>query len=154
MLRDDALDLGREHLEAGRVDHVLLAVDDEDGAVLVHAREVAGVQPAVRLDRLPRRLVVPVVALHDDRAPDHQLADLAARHRHCSRRRRRRCGPRHSGSAMPIEPSFVRPVRGERRAEAGELRHAPELDQRAAEPALDLLHLRHRHGLARRPCSA
>ena len=43
---EHVLDLAREHVEAPADDHVLLAVDDRVEAVLVLARDVAGVQPA------------------------------------------------------------------------------------------------------------
>ena len=52
------LDLGRVDVEAGGQDHVGLAVDDGEVSVLVHGRDVAGVQPAVGFDRCcewPRR---------------------------------------------------------------------------------------------------
>ena len=39
---DDALDLGGKNLESAGVDHVLLAVDDKNRAVLVHRGEIAG----------------------------------------------------------------------------------------------------------------
>jgi hypothetical protein len=49
------LDLARVDVVAAADDEVLLAVDDEQVAVLVGVAEVAGVEPAV-LERLGRRL--------------------------------------------------------------------------------------------------
>jgi len=80
-------------------------------------------------------------------APDQQLADLAARHR-----RGRVVDVRYPSLYVrhwdADRAELRRPVRRERRAQAGELGHAPQLDQRTAEPTLDLLHLRDRHRLA------
>src|SRR5664280_2397279 len=42
---EDVLDFPRPHLEAGRVDHVLLPVDDVEPAVGVHEADVTGEQP-------------------------------------------------------------------------------------------------------------
>src|SRR4051812_41282080 len=47
VLRDDVLDLAREHVEAAGDDHVLGAVDDVPEAVLVLTGDVTGVHPAV-----------------------------------------------------------------------------------------------------------
>ena len=46
MRGEHLFDLARPHLEAARLDQVLLAIDDEDVAVLVEVAEIAGVQPA------------------------------------------------------------------------------------------------------------
>jgi hypothetical protein len=51
VLVEDLLDLARVDVVAAADDHVLLAVDDEEVAVLVDAGHVARVEPAV-LDRL------------------------------------------------------------------------------------------------------
>ena len=55
VLVEDLLDLARVDVVAAADDHVLLAVDDEEVAVLVDGRHVAGVQPAVA-DRLGGRV--------------------------------------------------------------------------------------------------
>jgi hypothetical protein len=55
------LDLARVDVVAAADDEVLLAVDDEQVAVVVGVAEVAGVEPAV-LERLRRRLGLVVVA--------------------------------------------------------------------------------------------
>ena len=66
-------------VEAADENHVLLAIDDLDVAVLVHLRDVAGGEPAVA--QHARRFVGTLpVALHDLRALHPQLADLAGRH--------------------------------------------------------------------------
>ena len=62
MLEDRVLDLGRVHVEPADDEHVLLAVGDLEVAALVHHADVAGVQPAVGVDRLARRRVVLEVA--------------------------------------------------------------------------------------------
>src|ERR1700757_1653428 len=76
MLVKDFLDLARIHVVPAPDDHVLLAVDDEEVAVRIDPRDVAGVKPAVA-DRLPGRVAAPPVALHDVVALDDDLADLA-----------------------------------------------------------------------------
>jgi hypothetical protein len=76
MLVEHLLDLARVDVEAAAQDHLLLAVDDEEVAVLVDPRHVARVEPAV-LDRLGGRIVLAPVALHHVRALDGDLADLA-----------------------------------------------------------------------------
>ena len=48
MVGQHFLDLARPHLEAARLDQILLAIDDEEVAVVVEVAEVAGVQPAPR----------------------------------------------------------------------------------------------------------
>src|SRR5690606_31859071 len=76
---DHVLDLVRVYVEARDQDHVLLAVDDVEEALLVHLGHVAGVQPASRIDDLGGLLGAVPVAGHDLRAADTQLADLADR---------------------------------------------------------------------------
>ena len=57
------LDVRRRHVLAGRVDdELLLAVDDLEVAVLVELADVAGVQPAVGVDRLGGLLGLVAVA--------------------------------------------------------------------------------------------
>ena len=81
------LDVRRRHVLAGRVDdQLLLAVDDRDVAVLVDRGHVAGVQPAVVVERLGGAVGQVAVADHDDLRADEQLAvlgqlDLDARRR-------------------------------------------------------------------------
>src|SRR5439155_9325477 len=78
---DHALYLGRVDVEPAGDDQVLLAVDDEVVAFVVTGGDVAGVQPAAGLDRGACRLVIAVVAEHDQRAADHQFARLAVGYR-------------------------------------------------------------------------
>src|SRR4029077_19814189 len=143
----DAFNLGWKDLEAAAVDHVLAAIDDEYRAILIHAGEVAGVQPAVRLDSLARCRFISVITLHDDGAAYHQFADLSVWHR--------LAGVANVGDASidvgernADGAKLVRAVRRKRRTEARQLRHAPQFDEGTAETLLDLIHLCDRHGLA------
>src|SRR3954454_14535718 len=79
VLVEDLLDLARIDVVAAADDHVLLAVDDEEVAVLVDAGHVARVEPAVVQDLLRGVVAVPV-ALHQVVAADRDLADLALAH--------------------------------------------------------------------------
>src|ERR1022692_2891465 len=78
VLVQDLLDLARVDVVAAANDQLLLAVHDEEVAVLVHPGEVTRAEPAVR-DRLGRRLGLPPVALHHVVPADRDLADLAGR---------------------------------------------------------------------------
>uniref|UniRef100_A0A182JAX1 Uncharacterized protein n=1 Tax=Anopheles atroparvus TaxID=41427 RepID=A0A182JAX1_ANOAO len=72
VLKQNCLELGRWHLEALVLDQLLDTVDDEELAVVVVVRNIAGVQPAVIVDgTLPSH-----VALHDERTLEAQLAAL------------------------------------------------------------------------------
>src|SRR6266540_758766 len=73
------LDLPRIDVVAAPDDQVLLAVHDEEIAVLVLAGQVAGAKPPVG-NRLPSGLLVPPVALHDVVPADRDLADRTRRH--------------------------------------------------------------------------
>src|SRR5690606_31973464 len=77
---DAVLDLVREDVEAGHVDHVLLAVDDAEIAALVHGRDVAGVEPAAA-QRLVGLVGAVQVALEHLAPAGHQLTGLARRGR-------------------------------------------------------------------------
>ena len=61
-------------LPAGGDDELLLAVDDPQVALVVELADVAGVQRAVRVERLGRLLGVVEVAEEDVAAPDAHLA--------------------------------------------------------------------------------
>ena len=74
MRRQGVLHLDAVHVLAAAIDHVLLAVDDEDQALVVDPREVAAVQPAVD-ERLGGLLGLAPVAAHDVRPADQQFAD-------------------------------------------------------------------------------
>ena len=73
-------DLTRPHLESGRVDHVLLPVDDEQPPVLIHEPDISGVQLAIR-DLLGRGLRIVEVAGDHLRPGDRNLSDFAGAHR-------------------------------------------------------------------------
>ena len=87
----DVLHLGAVDVLAAGDDHVLLAVDDVDVAVLVLPHQVTGMEPAAA-ERLGGLLGLVPVPLHHQRAAVDDLADLAARD--VVHRRRRRRGPR------------------------------------------------------------
>src|SRR5262245_39473007 len=54
---NEILDLGDGDVLAAADDDVLCAADDADVAVAVHARQVAGIEPAVGVDRVELRLL-------------------------------------------------------------------------------------------------
>src|SRR3954447_12820136 len=64
MLEQQRLELGRRDLEALDLDELLEAVDEVEPPVLVRVADVAGVQPAVRVEGVGRRLLVAEVAAH------------------------------------------------------------------------------------------
>ena len=99
---DDLLDLARGDVLAARLDHVLLAVDDVEVALVVEDAEVAGVQPAVA-ERLGRLGGVVPVAEHRLRRAVHDLADLAGAGPG-GRRRRRPASRRSAPGARPSRP--------------------------------------------------
>ena len=70
------LDLARVHVEAAGDDHVLLAIDDRQVAVLVEEADVARQMPAVPAN-LRRFRRVAVVALGDVRPLDDDLTELS-----------------------------------------------------------------------------
>ena len=70
------LDLRRIDVEARTDDHFLGAADDME-AIAVEAREIAGIEPALRIDRLGREIGGAVVAAHHVAAAYVKLADLA-----------------------------------------------------------------------------
>ena len=85
VVHEPLLDLDAVDVLAAPDDHVLLAVGDEEEAVLVEVADVAGVQPAVGVDGLGGGLGLVPVAGHEDRAGDADLAGLADAERRCRR---------------------------------------------------------------------
>ena len=77
--REEVLDLDGVDVLAAHDDDVLLAVDQPDETVIVHARHVAGEEPTI-VQGLLGGLGIVVVAAHDAGALDPQLAGLALRH--------------------------------------------------------------------------
>src|SRR5690606_25547894 len=73
----DAFDLGRVAIEAAADVQVLQAVGDAQVAAGVEVADVAGVQPAVRVDGLAGRRVVVEIGLHHVVAAYDNLAGLA-----------------------------------------------------------------------------
>ena len=76
----DVLDLGRVAVEPAHDEHVLDAVGDAQVAALVHHADVAGVQPAVGVDRFGGGGWIIEVAFHHVVAAHHDFAGLAAWH--------------------------------------------------------------------------
>ena len=92
---DRRLDVRRRHVLAGGADDQLLdAVDDPQVAVVVEDADVAGVHPAVGVERLGRRVGAVAVAAHDDRR-----RASAPRRRPTARPRRPAAGGRRCRSA-------------------------------------------------------
>ena len=82
------LEVGRaDVLAAGGDDQLLLAVDDPEVAVVVELADVAGVQPAVVVERLGGLLRLVEVAEEDVAAPADHLAVLGERHLDAGHRR-------------------------------------------------------------------
>src|SRR5256885_17025712 len=80
MLIHQRFDLGRPHLESGRIDHALEPVDHEEVAVFVDSAEIAGAQEAFAVDLDERlRAVLRLVPIAQEHlwAVSHDLADLA-----------------------------------------------------------------------------
>eukprot|EP00966_Prymnesium_polylepis_P332463 7387962-Prymnesium_polylepis.2 len=71
---EHALDLDRVDVLAARQDHVLEPVAHRQVAVRLLPRHIARAEPAVRRERLRRRLRVVVVGREDSRPPDLNLA--------------------------------------------------------------------------------
>mmetsp|Transcript_20303 Transcript_20303/g.28547 ORF Transcript_20303/g.28547 Transcript_20303/m.28547 type:complete len:230 (-) Transcript_20303:289-978(-) len=71
---EERLQLRGGDLVALVLDELLEAVDDEEVAVFVHQRDVAGVEKPILVDGVPRRLLVVQVAFHDLGAADPDLA--------------------------------------------------------------------------------
>src|SRR5215210_2852925 len=150
VLVEHLLDLARVDVVAAADDQVLLAVDDEEVAVLVHAGHVAGVEPAAAHAVL-RGLGPAPVALHDVVAADDDLADLARRqvvvvvvdHLHLDALDRRADRARLALAVGVVE-------RGHRRR----LAQAVPLEDDAAELVLEGAHDLHRHRRAARSAQA
>ena len=70
------LDLGRIDVEAGADDHLLGAADDVE-TIALEAREIAGIEPAVGIDRFGGEVGRAVIAAHHVGPADMQFADLA-----------------------------------------------------------------------------
>ena len=77
--RQDFFHLARPDFHAARFDQFLLAVQDVEIPIGIHAGDIAGVQPAIP-QRLGGFLGHIVVAQHDLRTLDDQLAGLSDRH--------------------------------------------------------------------------
>src|SRR5580700_5079501 len=75
---EELLDLARVDVLTAADHHVLDPADDADVTVLVHRREVAGVHPALLVDRLGGALGVVPVSAHDHIPAREELAGLAA----------------------------------------------------------------------------
>ena len=111
---------GDMFLPAGVDDQLLLAVDDLHVAVVVDLGDVAGVQPAVGVDRLAR----------SSRGRCGSRASRSRRAR--AARRPRRASARRPAAAVPQVPMRMRAGRVDRRA-PDELGHPPQLADRQPE---------------------
>src|SRR6516165_12022431 len=69
-------DLTAGHILTASLDHVLLAIDHEDVAVVINGREIAGMKPAA-LEGSLGSLVVMEISEHQVRRPVHDFANLA-----------------------------------------------------------------------------
>jgi hypothetical protein len=76
----DLLDFVRIHVEARNQDHVFLAVDDTDEALLVHHTDVAGGEETIGAQHFGGLVGAIPVPFHDLRPADADLAGLPARH--------------------------------------------------------------------------
>ena len=74
---DGILDLGRVHIVAPGDNHVPLAVDDEQIAVLIDAAQITSGSPSVRVDHLVREFGVFPIACHHHVTANDDLAHLA-----------------------------------------------------------------------------
>ena len=141
MRGEQRLELGRRDLLRVDLDQLLQAVDHEHVAVGVDAPEVAGVQPAVVVEDLGRRVRPVQVAGHRLRPADQQLAVGHAQLR-CSasaaRRSPARCRARGRASCRrPSTRSAPSPGRPRRagiapRPRAGDRRRAARRRRRSA----------------------
>ena len=76
---EDLVHLAGIHLESRDDDHLLLPVDDEEVAVLVHPHDVAGEEPAVTENARGLFRTMPV-AVHEIRPAQTELPRLAGGH--------------------------------------------------------------------------
>ena len=78
---ESVFDLRRIDVFAARNDHVLGAVDQKQKPVFIDIANVAGADPAIRIDRRLGGFGVLVIADHHMHAAGHQFANLAGRKR-------------------------------------------------------------------------
>jgi hypothetical protein len=74
MRQQQRLELRGRHLQPFVFDQFLRAIDDVEPALFVDVADVAGVIPALRIDRCRGGIGVVQVTLHDVRAANQQLA--------------------------------------------------------------------------------
>ena len=135
MLVDRLLDHLRIDVEAAGDDHVLLAVDQIEIAVLVHVADVAGEKPVA--DESLGGFLRPVpVALGDVRPLDADFADFARR-QHLRRIVQRDHVHLDAGQHQPDRARLVRSLLGMRGAGRAGLGHAPAALQLHADLALE-----------------
>src|SRR5688572_19102374 len=80
------LDLARIDVLATPDNHVSGTPRDVDVPLGIHDGQIAGVKPAIRVDRLAGRFAISVVALHDQVAPRAQFSLLSSRHNRSAHR--------------------------------------------------------------------
>ena len=133
---DRLLDHLRIDVEAAGDDHVLLAVDEIEIAVVVHVADVAGEEAVA--DECFGGFLRPVpVALGDVRALDADFADLAGAAALASGSSSATTSISMPGSISPIEPGLSGPSGGCAGAGRAGLGHAPAALQLHADLALE-----------------
>src|SRR5260370_16821955 len=80
MANEELLDLRREEIFAPANHHIFEPTHDVDIALRIHSCQVAGVQPALRINRLGGLLRHVVVALHHKEATTPAFTSLSTYH--------------------------------------------------------------------------
>jgi hypothetical protein len=80
MFHQHSLQFRRRDLISFHFNEFLLPIHDVEMPRLINITYITGLQPAIRRQRLPRRLLIPPIPLHDIRRADPQLASLPNSH--------------------------------------------------------------------------
>ena len=75
-LEEQAFDLGRIAVETTHDEHVLDAICNAQIPAVVHHSNIAGMQPAIAINRFARRIVIIEVAAHQVVTAHHHLTRL------------------------------------------------------------------------------
>jgi len=133
MRAQHGLDLCRIDVEPGADDHLLGPPDDVEGTVL-ETGQIAGIEPAVRIDCLGGQIGGPVVAAHHVRPADVKLADFTVSGGRAIATDELRFKPRHDRADRMVRPRRVRPDAGDSRRAFGD---AVAVEQGQAKLLLD-----------------